>query len=967
MRQHLLTQIISFAVCFTGFLFLATTANAATFNATNSGDWNDGNTWDVGPGNIPGVHYPDVGDEAIITGFTVTVTSLQTVDSIFMDGTGAFTTLNINSGITLQVTNGVAFSVNAFGFAFINVIGTGALQCDGNVTLGSNFGSAFCGISMGNTATSMTLGGEFFLSPAGTFSGGTSSSIEFNGTVPQTLPAAAGFTYHDITINNLAGVTLDNALSSSEVTGSITVSNGTLNNGGFTIAGNGSETFEVQNGAIFQLSDAAGAMPTGFGTTNLAENSTVEYNRGGAQSVTGTTYSNLLISGSGTKTLSGGATVTRELVVTSAFATGGNGCTLESTAARSAAIGNSSGSISGSLTIQRHIEALTTVTTFGHWFMIASPLANGQSNIEDWNTEFDMTGFTGTEDPSSSFGSVFYYVEDSAGLKDIGYTLPNNTTDGLVNGRGYFAFIGADSKSGMPKTVNVNGQPLVGSTSITANFNNNAASSEIGWNLMGNPYAAPVTWTNTNRTNISGGSGGIGYVLDNTGDYDLMPSDRTVLASGEAFWVQASAAGSVGFDEDDKASADTDPFHSAMAVPHPDFVNPLRVWLNVGTRETKSTIYLNANATEDYDVAYDAQKLNNVYGLTDIATVAEGRDLALNFLPAQTGSGLEVPIRVYEPWPSGTTDNYTVSFTGVQHYLQSGYCLILEDRETATFTSIDQDSAGYSVTMSDTTSAPRFFLHISQPVETQSVEACFATPSGELVANPVGLGPFDYLWKDGAGNVLRNVTQITGPDTLAGLVPGDYSVEVGNAGNGCGLIQNMLEVTEQAEIVAAFSGPDTVYLSQGGTAQFVNQSTGATDFLWQFGDGGQSTQVHATHTYTQVGQYQVDFTATEEHCAAQDAQVVEVLSNPVTVTELPSASYLRYLSQSNGVVVELGFEQPEVVQWTVIDGLGRTVLPGNQLNGNDLRWPVDLSAQASGVYLLQITVGDERLTRKIIR
>lgn len=955
---------------FGALVFLVNTSQAATFTATGAGNWNLGATWGNPGNNTAGSGYPDAADIAVINGFNVIVSANQTVDSLFMDGSGVFFSVTVNSGVTFTVNNGIHLSVTSFGFAFINIAGGGTLTSNSNVTFGSLIGAAFCGISMANVAGVVNIGGDFILSPSGTFSGGGASPLSttnFIGSTAQTMTAASGFTYHDVNITNSAGVTVGSDLTSTNLTGSLSVVSGILSNGGFTVGGSAAETFSVSAGATFELTDASGTMPTGFGTTTLPANSTVAYNRSGAQDVTGTTYSNLSIGGTGTKSLAGSTTISRELIVTSALNTNSNTCILQSTSSSSAAIGNSSGTITGNVTVQRHVAALAAVTTFGHWFMLASPLANSQSNIEDWNTEFDMTGFTGTEDPTSSFGSVYFYEESTAGTKDLGYTLPANTTDNLVNGRGYFAFLGSDSKGTMPKTIDVVGAPFMGSTSLSASFTNNAAGTEIGWNLLGNPYAAPVTWTNTARSGIAGASGGVGYVLDNTGDYDLMPSDRTILASGEAFWVQTSAAGSVAFEQVDKASADSDPFHSALAVPHPDFAHPLRIWLNVGARETKATVYLNENATENYDLDYDAQKLGNVYGLVDIATVADNRDLALNFLPETAGSGIEVPIRVSQPYPAGATNTYNISFTGVDYFHQHGYCLILEDRETGTFTSIDTDSSGYGVSMSDTTNAPRFFLHISQPLPGFSIDACFNEANGKLVAEPFGTGPFDYIWKNGSGAVVRNVTQVLGPDTLSGLSPGDYTVEVSNVGNGCGTIQTQFELTEVPEIVASFIGPDTLYLSQGANAQFINQSSGGSIYSWDFGDGNQSTQLHGVHTYQQTGIYTVTFAVVENHCQKESTKTVVVLDNPVSVEESSTESYLRYLSQDQGLIVEIGFEQAHRVSWEVVDAVGRTVIAREQTNGTDLRLPVDLSNQSAGIYLVMIDTGDRTITHKVVR
>ena len=45
------------------------------------------------------------------------------------------------------------------------------------------------------------------------------------------------------------------------------------------------------------------------------------------------------------------------------------------------------------------------------------------------------------------------------------------------------------------------------------------------------------------------------------------------------------------------------------------------------------------------------------------------------------------------------------------------------------------------------------------------------------------------------------------------------------------------------------------------TANFTNATTGATGYLWEFGDGATSREATPTHEYTQTGQYEVSLTA----------------------------------------------------------------------------------------------------------
>ena len=88
----------------------------------------------------------------------------------------------------------------------------------------------------------------------------------------------------------------------------------TVNISSSLTGGNGSSTWTNANNSTLNYAGAGIPMPTGIITASAATN-TVNYNANGAQSVLGTTYSNLTISVSGTKTLSAATSVNNNLTI----------------------------------------------------------------------------------------------------------------------------------------------------------------------------------------------------------------------------------------------------------------------------------------------------------------------------------------------------------------------------------------------------------------------------------------------------------------------------------------------------------------------------------------------------------------------------------------------------------------------------------------------------------------------------
>lgn len=76
--------------------------------------------------------------------------------------------------------------------------------------------------------------------------------------------------------------------------------------------------------------------------------------------------------------------------------------------------------------------------------------------------------------------------------------------------------------------------------------------------------------------------------------------------------------------------------------------------------------------------------------------------------------------------------------------------------------------------------------------------------------------------------------------------------------------------------VASFTAPQLVGVNQ--PVQFVNQSTDAKSFLWNFGDGETATGENPTHSYTVGGTYTVSLTAISSNGRKKDvaSQTIEV-------------------------------------------------------------------------------------------
>ncbi len=91
------------------------------------------------------------------------------------------------------------------------------------------------------------------------------------------------------------------------------------------------------------------------------------------------------------------------------------------------------------------------------------------------------------------------------------------------------------------------------------------------------------------------------------------------------------------------------------------------------------------------------------------------------------------------------------------------------------------------------------------------------------------------------------------------------------------------DLVAEADYITVLGPPTVNFTSavQGFIATFTNQTVNGNSFLWNFGDGGTSTQQNPSHTYTDPGTYTVRLTATNE-CGSRFLQHTVTIVNPLT-------------------------------------------------------------------------------------
>ncbi|RYZ24371.1 MAG: T9SS type A sorting domain-containing protein [Chitinophagaceae bacterium] len=353
-----------------GFCLALTSVFAQTsWKGTVSTSWSNASNWTngvpnstkaavLGDASFTGSFQPKVGTTAACAGLTLggnrvcTLTlsrNLTIAGNLLVNGGSGQQAGHISQGkVSMSVTGNITINgTYAPSHNSANIIFSGTAQtftttpntfrkvtvnANSVVTVNSSFAPAgtFSVAGTLNPLAGVTIGGAPAVKSTGTLKvNATNFANNYSGTA--TLSAGSTVDYCATANQNVAALnysllrisgsgtkTVVAAItisSASSAYGSVNVAAGTLDLGTMTLNRNasGAGTFSVANGATLRVGDASN-FPASFLSYSLPLNSTVEYYRANNQTVAGgptygnLSYGNLILSGSGTKTLPSSAT-----------------------------------------------------------------------------------------------------------------------------------------------------------------------------------------------------------------------------------------------------------------------------------------------------------------------------------------------------------------------------------------------------------------------------------------------------------------------------------------------------------------------------------------------------------------------------------------------------------------------------------------------------------------------------------
>jgi hypothetical protein len=529
---------------------------------------------------------------------------------------------------------------------------------------------------------------------------GTDDVIIPDGASAYPTISAATVSARTITIGSAASLTVSG-------TGVLQIS-GSINNSG---------TFAASAGGITFNGSTAQTIPASAFTSNTIED--------------------LVINNSAGVTIGGTLNIaaTGSLIVSSGTFTTGGFLTMLSTASGTARIGNSAGTISGNVTIQRYIAGGRRAYRFlGHPLTTSQNLSILTDDIDITGTGGVINGFTGT---TTNKASAFWYNGATANGNtslDPGWTAYTTTNGGSTantwdKGEGLLIFIrGAIGQglNGAPYTpsavtLDMTGAVNQGSQVITVTKGTNTT-----YALVGNPLPSQVSMSALTR---GGGISSFYYTYDaRSGSYGAytarLYSNGEILPSCGAFIADLTSSSTITFNESSKSSST--PMSTIFKTTAVNDHLLLHITSNQDTISWDQLEVYFDNATLNDSDANDAPKFVNPE-LNLYTYSNDNKHLAIDMRPYKDGEIIPLGIN------SAPENSYALK--AEQFIMSAGTNVFLHDKY---LNKVQQLSPGYVYNF-DVTSDPlsqggRFALQTSGiPAK---VEGLAAGVIAELAPNP---------------------------------------------------------------------------------------------------------------------------------------------------------------------------------------------------------------------------------------
>jgi hypothetical protein len=368
---------------------------------------------------------------------------------------------------------------------------------------------------------------------------------------------------------------------------------------------------------------------------------------------------------------------------------------------------NSGATLKATNTFTANVTYNRTLTNGSLWYYMSSPVV-GETYNDAWATANSVTSGQNNNKGLSWYDNTSYDTDTGVGDTETGYwryLQSDDSNNGSFNvGQGY----GIITSSSTTVSFIGNG---INTTSQTRSITTDVSD----FNMVGNPFTSFLNlgdfFVDNPKTTVLAETeayfwNGISYDTKTSGLHSTYE-----IAPGQGFFIEAADDTNLTFDiSDTNHLADTaegaDTFQKSS---RPE----IHLFLSDGATSRYSNFYYIDGTTTGFDSGYDGKLFGGVtqsFALySHLVSDSEGKHFQLQSLPKDNYENMVIPIGI------SADAGKEITFTADALNVPSGLKVFLEDRQTNTFTRLDETNSEYKVTLTETLNGVgRFYMHTTE-------------------------------------------------------------------------------------------------------------------------------------------------------------------------------------------------------------------------------------------------------------
>jgi len=409
---------------------------------------------------------------------------------------------------------------------------------------------------------------------------------------------------------------------------------------------------------------------------------------------------------------------------------------LDETAALLPLLNLNTAAITGNVNVQTYISgSYPSPATARGWRLLSSPVYTGiiggmeNYGLNAFKSSMFITGKDGLTNGFDSSplngGTVYTHDQSLPGTLSQKYIAVPNINTKISFGKGVYIFSRGNrdvpnayiNQIQTPPFSNPSGYIITHTGLIYTGdlgvdlYNKNANETGEGFNLLGNPYPAPIQWGSLLKTNLSS----FVWLFDPLNNaYVVSNSASTIIPSGSGFFVKVldgNTSGSLKFTETSKYTGtyisaprllNTKGNPASLQTPQANISNNIQ---EINNKRSKLTIQLKRDSFEQQymisfvpnglDIVNDEDAVKIGEGFVSIAGLVNGTKLSFDERPALTE---KKEIELYtKGWDSGS---YCLNMQGLESF-PPGTTITLTDKYLNLSRKISASNNSYCFSMND--------------------------------------------------------------------------------------------------------------------------------------------------------------------------------------------------------------------------------------------------------------------------